>query len=145
MGTTATTITGAIKELRQRLDALPDFSSYQTATTTWTKPDVSIIVNNQNTTTCTIVSGGYFREGKHVYVQMRINSTFSISADTAYWLTGDMPHSAPNYGVFSAIFSNNGGGSAYVTTSGELYIKTPPDVSVSTSTNIYITGHYVTA
>lgn len=138
MTTTATTVTGAIAEIMTALNALPDFSSYQTETTTWNAPTIA-------NSSCSITSGGYFVEGKHVYIQLRITLTSSLAAGTALQIMSGLPAASPNYGVLNVIFSNNGGGAAYVNTAGSLYIKTPDSVSASTSTNIYITGHYVSA
>lgn len=138
MTTTADTITGAIAEIMTTLNALPDLSTYQTDTTTWISPTIT-------DSSCTITSGGYFEEGKHTYVQLRILLTSALEAGTSLQIMSGLPAASPNYGVLNIIFSNNGGGSAYVSTSGNLLIKTPDSVAASTSTNIYITGHYVTA
>lgn len=110
----------------------------QSAVTTWTAPTIT-------SSSCTRNSGGYFAEGKHTYIQMRITLAASLSANTALQIMEDLPVPSPTNGVLNITFSNNGGGAAYVDTSGDLWIKTPYNVSASTSTNIYITGHYVTA
>ena len=110
----------------------------QSAATTWSAPTIT-------SSSCTRNSGGYFSEGKHTYIQMRITLAASLSANTALQIMEDLPIPSPTNGVLNITFSNNGGGAAYVNTSGELYIKTPYNVSASTTTNIYITGHYVTA
>lgn len=137
MTTTATTITGAIKELKQFDNSLPDFSSYQTASTSWSIP-------SPYSSNCTISSGGYFTEGKHVYVQMRLTLAATLAADTNLQICENMPKPSPTNAVFNVAFGFAGGGNAFVNTSGDLYLRSPGS-SVSTSTNIYITGHYVTA
>ena len=110
----------------------------QTDTTTWTAPTVY-------NSTCTVSDGGYMAEGKHVYIQLKLNLSSSLAAGTALQVFSGMPTPAATNGVLSVLFSNNGGGGAYVSTQGNLVIKTPSDLSVTSSTNIYITGHYVTA
>lgn len=137
MTTTATTITGAIKEINQKVLALPDFSSYQTPTTSWTTPTVEA-------SSCTIATGGYFTEGKHVYLQMRLNLSATLAAGTNLQICNSLPHPSPTNGVLCVGFGFRTG-NAFVNTSGDLYIRSPEDTSVTTTTNIYITGHYVTA
>lgn len=109
----------------------------QTPTTTWTEPAVA---SNQ----ATIQNGGYYTEGKHVYVQMEIKLTSALSADTTLseFLTG-FPLPSPTLGVLSIETSTGAYGWAGVKTNGKLSIRL--NKQVATTASIYITGSYTSA
>lgn len=138
MHTSASTLTGAIGELATFCDDLPDFeNTYQTPITDWERP--SVYDDN-----CTLVSGGYIEEGKHTYVQMKINLNDGLAASSNLQVFKEMPEPTACNAVLNVQLGTRPGG-GYIDTDGKLYIRTSADAAATTSTNIYITGHYITA
>ena len=105
----------------------------QATTTTWTAPTAS---------GATKTSGGYYTEGKHVYVSISctLNSAAS-SGDNVTLFTG---LTAPLFMVpLEVMVANQRNGVAWINDSGELHFR--PTASVSTSNAVIINGHYTSA
>lgn len=109
----------------------------QTATTTWTKPDIY----NSN---CTIEHGGYYREGKHVYVQVQLKLAATLAVSTERQIFSSMP--APAFNVALSVYAaSRGGAGARIDSSGKFYLVSSSAQQLSTSNTIIITGHYTSA
>ena len=105
----------------------------QATTTTWTAPTAS---------GATSTAGGYYAEGKHVYVSISctLNSAGS-SGDNITLFTG---LTAPLFMVpLEVMVANTRNGVAWINDSGELHFR--PSASVSTSNAVIINGHYTSA
>ena len=105
----------------------------QATTTTWTAPTAS---------GATKTAGGYYTEGKHVYVSISctLNSAAS-SGDNVTLFTG---LTAPLFMVpLEVMVANQRNGVAWINDSGELHFR--PSASVSTSNAVIINGHYTSA
>ena len=105
----------------------------QTKTTTWSSMTAS---------GATKTAGGFFEEGKHVYVSLQcsLNSAGS-SGDNITLFTG-LPE--PLFMVpLEVMVANQRNGVAWINDSGELHFR--PTASVSTSNTVIINGHYTSA
>ena len=98
------------------------------------------VVSNQ----ATIRQGGYYSEGKHVYVQMQIRVSSSLAADTTLseFITG-FPTPKDTLVVLSIATGGGAYGFASITADGKMNIRL--NKQTGTSTNIYITGSYTSA
>lgn len=105
--------------------------------TTWTAPTIA---SNQ----ATIQYGGYYTEGKRVYVQIEFTLASTLNADTTLseFLTG-FPQPALTVGVLSIETSTGAYGWAGVKTNGKLSLRL--NKQVANTASIYITGCYTTA
>lgn len=105
----------------------------QKTTTTWTVPTAS---------GATKTAGGYYAEGKHVYVSISCTLNFAASAgDNVTLFTG---LTAPLFMVpLEVMVANQRNGVAWINDSGELHFR--PSASVSTSNAVIINGHYTSA
>ena len=109
----------------------------QTATTTWTAPTV---VSSQ----VTIQQGGYYTEGKHVYVQMEFKLASTLNADTTLSeCLENFPLPALTVGVLSIETSTGAYGWAGVKTNGKLSLRL--NKQVTNTASIYVTGTYTSA
>lgn len=110
----------------------------QKTTTSWAN-DLSVVSNK-----ATIREGGYYTEGKHVYVQMQIRVTSSLAADTTLseFITG-FPTPKDTLVVLSIATGGGAYGFAAITADGKMNIRL--NKQTGTSTNIYITGSYTSA
>lgn len=106
--------------------------------TTWTAPTVS-------GSAATISSGGYYMEGKRVYVQMRCVLAAALNANTARTLFTGMPvPSSVDEVALSVLVRSRAGHACRITDTGDLQIVSDPDHSISANQNITITGVYTT-
>ena len=105
----------------------------QSSTTTWTYPTASGASRD---------SGGYYAEGKHVYVSIQCKlSSAASSGDNVTLFTG---LTAPLFMVpLEVMVANQRNGVAWINDSGELHFR--PTASVSTSNAVIINGHYTSA
>ena len=105
----------------------------QKTTTTWTAPTAS---------GATKTAGGYYAEGKHIYVSISCTLTSAASAgDNVTLFTG---LTAPLFMVpLEVMVANQRNGVAWINDSGELHFR--PSASVSTSNAVIINGHYTSA
>ena len=90
----------------------------------------------------TKTAGGFYEEGKHVYVSISctLNSAAS-SGDNVTLFTG---LTAPLFMVpLEVMVANTRNGVAWINDSGELHFR--PSASVSTSNTVIINGHYTSA
>ena len=114
----------------------------QSAITSWSTPNTSI----SGQTVCNIVSGGYFIEGKHVYIQAAIRLTSALSAGSSrtilYFPLSTMITNVPlsagstGYNSHSCMLVR---GEDYTVTAAVLKANS----NISTSDTVYISGHYV--
>ena len=109
----------------------------QTMTTTFTAPT---IVGSS----CTLNYGGYYIEGKHVYIQMQLNLSAALSANTQIQLFSGLPNARTAAMPINAMFGTNQLAVCYVDTSGRLFFR-PLGASVTTSNSVNINGHYTSA
>ena len=108
----------------------------QTETTTWTAPT---ILNSS----CTITNGGYYTEGKRVYIQMRLTLTANLAANAGINIFSDLPAPETVNAVPLAILANNrGGAGARVTSAGQLQIIADIAHGITAGQNIDISGVY---
>lgn len=87
------------------------------------------------------ITGGYFREGKHVYVHLRFRGK-SLTANTAYDVFTGFPSPAVTNPCFSCMAGSTMNGIAFLN-GGTLRYK--PSAAVSTTNYIIVEGHYVAA
>lgn len=108
----------------------------QAETTTWTAPT---ILNSA----CTISAGGYYTEGKRVYIQMRLTLTANLAANAGINIFSDLPAPDTVNAVPLAILANNrGGAGARVTSAGQLQIIADIDHGITAGQNIDLSGVY---
>lgn len=105
----------------------------QTSTTTWTAPTAS---------GATKTAGGYYTEGKHVYVSIQCKLNSAASADDNVTLFTGLPGTLFETPL-TCMIANSLRGIAWITTGGALHIR--PTVSVTTSNTVVINGHYTSA
>lgn len=105
----------------------------QTTTTTWTAPTASGATNT---------AGGYYTEGKHVYVSIQCKLNSAASADDNVTLFTGLPGTLFETPL-TCMIANSLRGIAWITTGGALHIR--PTVSVTTSNTVVINGHYTSA
>ena len=111
----------------------------QTLTTTWQTPTVM-------DTAITISSGGYYVEGKRVYVQMAFTLTEALAANTARQLASGMPPCvATPSAILNCVVYNRGGHAVRVTSGGILQIISDYDHAITAGQSVVITGVYTTA
>ena len=106
----------------------------QTNTTIWT----ALTESGADT-----VSGGYFTEGKHVYVYYRCTLKSAGTAGTNVTLATGLPEPAVYTPPLTVMVGNENKGTCWVNSSGELRLK--PSAAIATNNNIIINGHYVSA
>ena len=107
-------------------------------------PDPTVTWEEITGVSATLITngGGYYVEGKHVYVtvQCTLNSAGSSGANIT--LFSGLPIPAVNATLATAI-AYDLRGIAWVNASGELHLR--PNTSVSTSNTITVNGHYTMA
>lgn len=110
----------------------------QIQTTTWSKPTIS-------SSNITITSGGYYKEGKHVYVQMQGATAKTLTANTVTTVATGLPSvSGAPLAVLSITIGNKSDGyTAQVTTGGALRFRATASVASGQTYNI--TGVYTMA
>ena len=105
---------------------------YQVKNTGWLAPS--------NLSSVSLSSGGYYIEGKRVYVQMTLTTTAQIS-NTNNVTIGQLPAAAGSLAVLGITIGNKQANySAQVTTGGVLRIKV--EASIASGATINITGVY---
>ena len=108
----------------------------QTETTTWEEPTIL-------SSSCTITNGGYYTEGKRVYIQMRLTLTANLAANAGINIFSGLPVPDTVNAVPLAILANNrGGAGARVTSAGQLQIIADIDHGITAGQNIDISGVY---
>ena len=104
--------------------------------TTWKAPT---ILNSS----CTITNGGYYTEGKRVYIQMRLTLTANLAANAGINIFSGLPVPDTVNAVPLAILANNRGGhGARVTNGGRLQIIADIDHGITAGQSIDICGVY---
>ena len=90
----------------------------------------------------TKIDGGYYEEGKHVYVSISCNLNSAASSGDNVTLFSGL--TAPLFMVpLEVMVANTRNGVAWINDSGELHFR--PTASVSTSNTVIINGHYTSA
>ena len=111
----------------------------QSDTTTWTAPT---ILNSS----CTITNGGYYTEGKRVYIQMRLTLTANLAANAGINIFSGLPVPDTVNAVPLAILANNrGGAGARVTNAGQIQIIANIDHGITAGQAIDMSGCYTIA
>lgn len=111
----------------------------QSDTTTWTAPT---ILNSS----CTITNGGYYTEGKRVYIQMRLTLTANLAANAGINIFSGLPVPDTVNAMPLAILANNrGGAGARVTNAGQIQIIANIDHGITAGQAIDISGCYTIA
>ena len=105
-------------------------------TVTWETPTSS------GATLATPNGGGYYIEGKHVYVTISCNLNEATTSGSNVTLFTDMPIPAI-MSPLTTMIANDLRGIVWVNTSGELHLR--PTANVSTSNYVTINGHYTLA
>lgn len=107
----------------------------QTATE-WTAPT---ILNSS----ATITNGGYYTEGKRVYIQMRLTLTANLAANAGINIFSGLPIPDTVTAVPLAILAGNrGGAGARVTSAGQMQIIADIDHGITAGQSIDISGCY---
>ena len=108
----------------------------QTETTTWEEPT---ILNSA----CTISAGGYYTEGKRVYIQMRLTLTANLAANSGINIFSGLPvPDTVNAVPLSILANNRGGAGARVTSAGQMQIIADIDHGITAGQNIDLSGVY---
>lgn len=104
--------------------------------TTWTAPT---ILNSS----CTISGGGYYTEGKRVYIQMRLTLTANLADNAGINILSDLPvPDTVNAVPLSILANNRGGHGARITNAGQLQIIADIDHGITAGQNIDLSGVY---
>lgn len=106
------------------------------ALTEWEEPT---ILNSS----ATITNGGYYTEGKRVYIQMRLTLTANLAANSGINIFSDLP--APdtvNAVPLSILANNRGGHGARITNAGQLQIIADIDHGITAGQSIDLSGVY---
>ena len=107
--------------------------------TSWTTPQIY----SSAVTFPASGAGGYYTEGKRVYVQLRCVLAAQLNADTARQLFSGMPVPKDVEEVALCInVRSRHGASCFVDSNGALKIVADPDHAISANQNITITGVY---
>lgn len=108
----------------------------QSDATTWTAPT---ILNSS----CTISGGGYYTEGKRVYIQMRLTLAANLAANAGINILSDLPvPDTVNAVPLSILANNRGGHGARITNAGQLQIIADIDHGITAGQNIDLSGVY---
>lgn len=132
--------TGANSQIYQRIysGSWSAWKTYvpQTLTTTWTAPTVTGGL-------VTISGGGYYTEGKRVYVQLDVANVNAMTGNTLYTVASGFP--APSFGdsMSLACAVNGRPAAASITNSGSLILS--PAFDIVAARHFRINGSYVTA
>ena len=111
----------------------------QNMTGSWTEPTVY----SSAVTFPASGAGGYYTEGRRVYVQLRCVLAAQLNADTARQLFSGMPVPKDVEEVALCInVRSRHGASCFVDSNGALKIVADPDHAISANQNITITGVY---
>lgn len=105
----------------------------QSSTTTW---------QSMTASGATKTAGGFYEEGKHVYVSIQCSLTSAGAAGDNITLFTGLPRSL-FYVPLEVMVANQLNGVAWINDSGELHFR--PSASVTTSNVIAINGHYTSA
>lgn len=109
----------------------------QSTTTSWKAPSVY-------SSSCTIVHGGYYSEGKHVYVQIQLKLSATLAVSTERQIFSSMP--VPAFNTALAVYAaSKGGAGARIDASGNFYLVSSSAQQLTSSNTIIITGHYTAA
>ena len=108
-----------------------------TPTTTWETPTIT-------DSSATIVNGGYYTNGHCCHVQMRVQLTANLNADSGRNILSGLPVPKDvNAAVLSILANNRGGHGARVTNAGALQIIADVDHGINSGQNIDLTGVYI--
>ena len=120
----------AFSDLPTLLNLVPQTS------TSWIEPTIT-------SQSCTIVNGGYYVEGKRVYIQMRLTLASNLNADSGRNIMSDFPVPLDVNAVPLAVLANNrGGAGARITNGGVLQVIADIDHGITAGQNIDISGVY---
>lgn len=112
----------------------------QTATTTWTAP-------TPYSSRCTIEGGGYFVEGKNVYIELAVKLTSALSGGANGLQICSIPTTPARGKVALAATTDTWAvhGCTLTTSGSSAYFVLKALSNIATSETIYISGHFVTA
>ena len=106
--------------------------------TTWITPTVT-------SSSITISEGGYYKEGRHCFVQMRFKLASALSANSGRYIASAMPEPLTTAAILSIAVNNRGGHNIRVLNDGRMQIVADTDHAIATTDDIDVTGVYTIA